>query len=108
MVNFRDTPDLGPEPGEHPQVVLHPDAEEASAVVHLNADFLAEQGEVAATNLSRTVNAIAATYGERPLDEIRTALAERLTQVGVRLSEVEVDRYADRIARGEHITITGP
>lgn len=105
MPDFKDQPDLGTADGATDHG-FQADSEQASPVVHLSDGFVEQQGLDAAQDLASIVTNLSAETESRDLEVIRAELQRRLDAAGVAVPPVEVDRYAERIARSEDITLT--
>ncbi|MDO5696531.1 MAG: hypothetical protein Q4G51_01015 [Dermatophilus congolensis] len=107
MAEFKDQPDLGPvEKARDDGETLS--KAEASQTVHLNEEFVEEQGADHAQALASVLGEAAASHGGGDFDTLRDTIAARLDDAGVKLSPVEVDRYAERIHRGETLEVAPP
>lgn len=107
MAEFKDQPELGPtEKARDDGDTLNKG--EASQTIHLNEGFVAEQGAEHAQALADVLRDVAASRGDDDPGALRDLIASRLTDAGVELSPVEVDRYAERIHRGDTIEVTPP
>lgn len=107
MADFQDQPDLGPvEKSRDDGSTLN--KREASQEVHLNEEFVQEQGADRAQALAEVLRDVAASRGNDDPAALRDVIASRLADAGVELSPVEVDRYAERIHRGEGLEVAPP
>ena len=67
-----------------------------------------EQGVDHARALADVLSEVSASHGDDDPEKLRDLIAARLADAGVALSPVEVDRYAERIHRGETLDVTPP
>lgn len=107
MADFKDQPDLGPVAEARDDGDALGKAE-ASQTVHLNEEFVKEQGAERAQALGDVLREVAGSRGDADPGELRDLIASRLSEAGVELSPVEVDRYAERIHRGETLDVAPP
>lgn len=105
MVDMKDQPDLGAREGETDQGQRQ-NPHEASWRVHLSEGFVEQHGEQAASRFAALIERLGARGGD--YDSIRAALVDGLKAEGIELSPVEVDRYAERVRRGEYIDVQPP
>ncbi|WP_116114788.1 hypothetical protein [Austwickia chelonae] len=68
---------------------------------HLNDAFVEAVGHTTATRFLDLLHGVSRTHGGRPVDEIEKELRDQLDALGVTVTDVEVNSFADQIHRSE-------
>ncbi len=71
---------------------------------HLNPAFVEEVGPERAEAFRQVLASIGTEYRHHRVSEIRAALTAAIARIGVAVSPVEIDKFADEIARSDNVT----
>lgn len=74
---------------------------------HLNRNFVDSVGEDVARRFLEVLRDVARTHGHAARDEIAEELRTRVADIGVGISDVELDSFADEINRSERVMGAG-
>lgn len=107
MAEFKDRPELGPEQAAT-EDGLALDETQASQTVQLNEEFVQEQGADRVRAFIDLLRDVAASHGGDDPGVLRDVIGSRLAEAGFELNPVEVDRYVERIHRGESLDVVLP
>lgn len=70
---------------------------------HLNAPFVTSVGGVKAEAFRATLQDVGTTMHHRTRAEIRRVLADRMAEIDVTVHPVELEKFADEIARSDWV-----
>lgn len=71
---------------------------------HLNPVFVADVGQERAEAFRDALISIGTAHRHRPMAEIRQALEQAFARLGIPVHPVELDKFADEIARSDDVT----
>ncbi len=71
---------------------------------HLNPVFVAEVGQERAEAFRDTLISVGTTYRHHPRHEIQQALEQAIARLRIAIHPVELDKFADEIARSDAVT----
>ncbi|GAB77907.1 hypothetical protein SAMN05421595_0418 [Austwickia chelonae] len=68
---------------------------------HLNDAFVDAVGETTAARFLDLLHGVSRSHGGQPIVEIEKELRRRVTELGITVTDVELDSFADQIRRSE-------